>query len=142
VKIVITTACRSTRAPHSWLMLVVRCKLLKVELWEKIRSKLKKGEWRSAFQEFIRRYSGLLQNGAQRPFRHLPGMVGNRRVTTCRLTLPDFMTAGSLPVKREPERFQAPYDLTVAETGQPSHQEPTTSGKSKESASSGSETAC
>ena len=56
--------------------------------------------------------------------------------------VPDFMTAGSLPVKRESELFQAPNDLTVAETGQPSHQEPSTSGKSKESASSGSGTAC
>lgn len=73
-------------------------------------------ERRLALQEFIWRGSGLLQYGAQSPFRHVPGMVGNSRVTTGR--------------------------LTVAETGQPSHQEPTTNGKSKESASSGSEAAC
>ena len=54
-------------------------------------------------QEFIWRDSGMLQNGAQRPFRHVPGMVGNSRVTTGRLTVPDLMTAGSLPVKRESE---------------------------------------
>ena len=92
-------------------------------------------------KEFIWRDSGLLQNGAQRPFRHVPGMVGNSRVTTGSLTVPDFMTPGGLPVKRKSKLFQAPNDLTVAKTGQPSHQEPTTSGKSKESASAGSEAA-
>ena len=44
-------------------------------------------------QELFRIDVRLFQNRAQRPFRHVSGMIGNRRVPVCLRIEPDFVAA-------------------------------------------------
>src|SRR5665213_3545872 len=79
--------------------------------------------WRSfLLQEYLWLDTGLLEDGAQGPFGHIAGMVGNGGVAVGGRVVPDLMAAGGLAMKLHPQRFEPPGDIAVAKTGEPSHQ--------------------
>jgi hypothetical protein len=58
----------------------------------------------------------LLENGPQRSFRHVAGMIWNRCVPVRRGAVPDFMTARGLAVKLKSGRLQPSRDFAVTGT--------------------------
>ena len=79
-------------------------------------------------QEHFRLDAGLLEDGAQRAFGHVAGMVGDGGVAVGRRVVPDLVAAGGLAMKLHPERLQSPGDVAVAKAGEPSHQVATITG--------------
>ena len=79
-------------------------------------------------QERVRLDAGLLEDGAQRAFGHVAGMVGNGGVAVRGRVLPDLMAAGSLAMELEPEGLQSPGNVAVAKTSETTHQVATISG--------------
>ena len=79
-------------------------------------------------QEHFRLNAGLLEDGAQRAFGHIAGMVGDGGVAISCRVVPDLMAAGGLAMKLHPERLQSPGDVAVAKAGEPSHQVATITG--------------
>jgi hypothetical protein len=72
-------------------------------------------------QEVVRLYTGLPQNGPQRAFGHVSGVVLNGSVTVGLGIVPDLMTSGRLAVESKTKRFEALDDLAIAKTGKASH---------------------
>lgn len=65
------------------------------------------------YEKRIRIDSRLFENGTERPFGHIAGMIWNRCVPVCRWVEPDFMTARGLTIKLESESLQLPRDFAV-----------------------------
>lgn len=72
-------------------------------------------------QEGFRLDVGLLEDGAQRAFRHIAGMIGDGGVTVGLRIEPNLMGARRLTVELEAELTQALDDLPVLEARQPPH---------------------
>jgi hypothetical protein len=72
-------------------------------------------------QKIVRLNVGLAQNGPQRTFRHIAGMVGDGGVAGGILIVPDLMASGRLAVEGKAERLEAFNDLSIGKTGEPSH---------------------
>lgn len=70
----------------------------------------------------------LLEDGAEGPFGHVAGMVGDGGVAVGGRVMPDLMAAGSLAMKLHSERLQSPGDVAIAKAGEPTHQVATITG--------------
>ena len=79
-------------------------------------------------QKRLRRNARLLEDGAERSFRHVAGMVRNSGVTVSHWVVPDLMRAGSLAVQLEAEAFESLHDLPVTKVGETTHQALTIKG--------------
>ncbi|MHB1144796.1 MAG: hypothetical protein ACYCZS_07850 [Thiobacillus sp.] len=66
--------------------------------------------------------SGLSEDGAERAFRDIAGMIGNGGIAAYFRIESDFMRACRLAVEFEAQLLQAPDDLPIAEAGQSPHQ--------------------
>ena len=56
-------------------------------------------------QKLLRLNPRLLENGPERPFRHIAGMIGNGRVAVGVWVEPDFMATRRLAVELKPQLF-------------------------------------
>jgi hypothetical protein len=87
----------------------------------------KEGELRlqlsSASKKVIGINTCLPQDRAQSAFRHVTGMIRNRREFACRRIEPNFVTTGCLPFEFEAESAQPADDVAMAKARQPPHAE-------------------
>jgi hypothetical protein len=67
-------------------------------------------------QEIVRLDTGLSQNGPQRAFRQVSGMVGDGGVAIGLGIVPDLVASGRLTVKGKAERLETFDDLAVFKT--------------------------
>ena len=79
-------------------------------------------------QKRLRRNARLLEDGAERSFRHVAGMVRNSGVTVGGRVVLELMRAGSLAVELEAEAFEPLHNLPVTKAGEASHQALTIKG--------------
>ena len=63
----------------------------------------------------------MFKDGSKSALGHIAGMVGDGGVSVCLTVVPDFMTAGGLPVKGKAERPEESGYFTVPKTGQSPH---------------------
>lgn len=68
-------------------------------------------------QEVVRRDACLLENGSERTFRYIAGMIGYRGVSVGLLIVPDFMTTGGLTVKGETKCLEPLGYFSITESG-------------------------
>ena len=81
-----------------------------------------------AGQEYLRFDAGLLEDGSQRSFGQVPGVIGDGGVAVrCRVE-PDFVGACCLAVELQAQRPKAADDVAVPESGQRAYQVATISG--------------
>lgn len=70
----------------------------------------------------------LFQDGSQRPFGYVAGVIGNGDEATSCWINPDFVGTRCLPMELKSQCLQPLDDLPVLEPGQASHYPLTTSG--------------
>jgi hypothetical protein len=73
------------------------------------------------FQKLIWIKTRLPQNSPKSSFRHVTGVVGDRRITIGPWIEPDLVTPSRLTVELEAKLFQSAYDFTIPESGEPAH---------------------
>src|SRR5882762_1795079 len=73
-------------------------------------------------QHILNRCNGILENGAQRAFGHVTGIVRNRGVSVQVRVEPDLMRTGRLAMEFHAERLQSLDEVPVAEARQCAHQ--------------------
>jgi hypothetical protein len=71
--------------------------------------------------ELIRINTGLLQNRPQGPFRHISGMVWDRRIAIGLRAEPDLVAPGRLAIKLKSEYLESTHDFTITESEKPTH---------------------
>jgi hypothetical protein len=78
-------------------------------------------DWRLSslflLQKVVRRDTGLFENGPERAFGHVAGMIGYRGVSVGLLIVPDFMTTGGLAVKGETKYLGPLGYFSITESG-------------------------
>ena len=63
----------------------------------------------------------LSQNRPESSLRHFARMVGNRCIAVSFFVIPDFVALCGLPIKSEPEGPEPSRDVSISESGKPSH---------------------
>lgn len=63
----------------------------------------------------------LLEDGAQRTFWHVTGMVRNGGVAVGGRVVPDLMAAGGLAMKLHTQRFESLGDVAIPKAGEFAH---------------------
>ncbi len=76
----------------------------------------------SCLQEFINGDIGFAQDGPQRSFRHITGVVWKRDFAARYGVPPDFMATWTGAIKCESERAELPSDLAIFEPRESGHQ--------------------
>lgn len=63
----------------------------------------------------------LLEDGAQRAFWHVAGMVGNGGVAVGGRVVPNLMATGGLAMKLHTQRFESLGDVAIPKAGELAH---------------------
>ena len=69
----------------------------------------------------FRRNISLLENRAQRSFRHIPAVIRDGGIAMGRGVEPDLMRSAGLTIKLEAKLLQPLDDFPVSEAGEPAH---------------------
>jgi len=60
--------------------------------------------------------AGLPQNGPQRFFRHVAGMIGDGSIAVGLFIVPDLVASGRLAIKHKTKHLEALNDLVIFKT--------------------------
>lgn len=66
-------------------------------------------------------YARLLEDGAQRTFWQVAGMVGNGGVAIGGRVVPDLVAAGGLAMELHTQRFESLDDIAIPKAGEFAH---------------------
>ncbi|MFZ1292847.1 MAG: hypothetical protein WAR81_01455, partial [Pseudomonadales bacterium] len=101
---------------------------LNPELWLSGGKEISEPLLAELLQKLLDLDSCLLEDGAQRAFRHIAGMVWDGGVAVGHRIVPDLVGAGGLAVEFEAGAFESLYDGAVAKASQSPHYRLTISG--------------
>jgi hypothetical protein len=72
-------------------------------------------------EKVVRIYARLFQDGAERSFGHVAGMIRDRRIAIGAGVVPDLMTTGGLSIELESTSLEPSNDLAITKAREPAH---------------------
>ena len=119
---------RTSTIVDEWCEGYARGVKLNPELWLSGGKEISEPLLAELLQKLLDLDSCLLEDGAQRAFRHIAGMVWDGGVAVGHRIVPDLVGAGGLAVEFEAGAFESLYDGAVAKASQSPHYRLTISG--------------